>query len=151
MRNHTSDGLPYEKHADGKSGTRCLESEIPFEIPKGWSWTRLGQLVATCGGKTPSKANKAFWEGGGVPWITSKDMKVPELFGSQSELTESGASETNLVPAGSAHGRQKRHPSSYASSRHQSSRDDHQPRPEGYDAVQPRTQRLAFHLLQSLG
>ena len=96
-----SDGLRYEKPADGKGEAKCIEVEIPFEIPEGWSWARLGQLVATCGGKTPSKANEAFWEGGGVPWITSKDMKEPELFGSQIELTESGAAETNMVPAGS--------------------------------------------------
>ena len=96
-----SDGLRYEKPADGKGEAKCIEVEIPFEIPEGWSWARLGQLVATCGGKTPSKANKEFWEGGGVPWMTSKDMKAPELFGSQIELTESGAAETNIVPAGS--------------------------------------------------
>ena len=96
-----SDGLRYEKRADGKDEAKCIEGEIPFEIPKGWSWARLGQIVATCGGKTPSKANKVFWEGGGVPWITSKDMKAPELFSSQIELTESGAAETNMVPAGS--------------------------------------------------
>ena len=96
-----SDGLHYEKRADGKGEAECIEGEIPFKIPEGWSWARLGQLVTTCGGKTPSKANEAFWEGGGVSWITSKDMKAPELFGSQIELTESGAAETNMVPAGS--------------------------------------------------
>ena len=96
-----SDGLRYEKPADGKGEAKCIESEIPFEIPEGWSWARLGQLVVTCGGKTPSKVNKKFWEGGGVPWITSKDMKAPELFGSQIELSKLGAAETNLVQAGS--------------------------------------------------
>lgn len=96
-----SDGLRYEKRADGEGETKCIEKEIPFEIPEGWGWERLGQLVTTCGGKTPSKANKAFWEGGGVSWITSKDMKAPELFGSRIELTELGAAETNLVSAGS--------------------------------------------------
>ncbi|WP_187323834.1 restriction endonuclease subunit S, partial [Collinsella aerofaciens] len=69
--------------------------------PEGWAWARLGQIVATCGGKTPSKANKEFWEGGGVPWITSKDMKAAELYGSQIELAPLGAAETGTVPAGS--------------------------------------------------
>ena len=96
-----SDGLPYEKPADGEGEAKRIEGEIPFDLPEGWSWARLGQLVATRGGKTPSKANKEFWEGGGVSWITSKDMKAPELFGSQIELTESGAAETNMVPTGS--------------------------------------------------
>ena len=96
-----SDGLRYEKQADGEGAPKCIEEEIPFEIPEGWAWARLNQLVATCGGKTPAKANKDFWEGGGVPWITSKDMKAPELYGSQIELTDAGAAETSLVPAGS--------------------------------------------------
>ena len=81
-----SDGLRYEKPADGKGEPRCIEDEIPFELPEGWAWARLDQIVVTCGGKTPSKANKEFWEGGGVPWITSKDMKAAELYGSQIEL-----------------------------------------------------------------
>ena len=96
-----SDGLRYEKPADGKGEPRCIEDEIPFELPEGWAWARLGQIVATCGGKTPSKANKEFWEGGGVPWITSKDMKAAELYGSQIELAPLGAAETGTVPAGS--------------------------------------------------
>ena len=36
-----SDGLRYEKRADGKGEAECIEGEIPFEIPEGWSWCRL--------------------------------------------------------------------------------------------------------------
>ena len=39
-----SDGLPYEKRADGKGETKCIEGEIPFEIPEGWNWARLQSL-----------------------------------------------------------------------------------------------------------
>ena len=38
-----SDGLRYEKPADGKGEPRCIEDEIPFELPEGWAWARLGQ------------------------------------------------------------------------------------------------------------
>ena len=41
-----SDGLRYEKRADGKDEAKCIEGEIPFEIPKGWSWCRLLTPVA---------------------------------------------------------------------------------------------------------
>ncbi|OFK22813.1 restriction endonuclease subunit S [Olsenella sp. HMSC062G07] len=41
-----SDGLRYEKRADGKGESRCIEGEIPFEIPEGWSWCRLLTPVA---------------------------------------------------------------------------------------------------------
>ena len=49
-----SDGLRYEKPADGGGEAKCIEEEIPFEVPEGWAWVRLGQLVATCGGKNDS-------------------------------------------------------------------------------------------------
>ena len=39
-----SDGLPYEKRADGKDVAKCIEGEIPFEIPEGWNWARLQSL-----------------------------------------------------------------------------------------------------------
>ena len=37
-----ADGKPYEKFADGSE--TCIEDEIPFELPKGWAWARLGEL-----------------------------------------------------------------------------------------------------------
>ena len=31
--------LHYEKFADGS--VKCIEDEIPFDVPEGWSWARL--------------------------------------------------------------------------------------------------------------
>lgn len=36
------DNLHYEKFADGS--VNCIEDEIPFELPEGWAWCRLGFL-----------------------------------------------------------------------------------------------------------
>ena len=33
------DNLHYEKFADGTA--KCIEDEIPFELPEGWEWTRF--------------------------------------------------------------------------------------------------------------
>ena len=38
------DNLHYEKFADGS--VKCIEDEIPFDLPDGWAWTRLGNLSA---------------------------------------------------------------------------------------------------------
>ena len=35
--------LHYEKFADGS--VKCIEDEIPFELPEGWEWTRLGCIT----------------------------------------------------------------------------------------------------------
>ena len=39
------DNLHYEKFADGT--VKCIEDEIPFEVPEGWSWCRLGNITDT--------------------------------------------------------------------------------------------------------
>ena len=38
------DNLHYEKFQDGT--VKCIEDEIPFKVPNGWVWTRLGNLCA---------------------------------------------------------------------------------------------------------
>ena len=41
---HTNVGNShYEKFADGT--VKCIDDEIPFEIPQGWEWARLGSIV----------------------------------------------------------------------------------------------------------
>ena len=41
--------LHYEKFSDGT--VKCIEDEIPFEIPDGWAWARLGTIAETELGK----------------------------------------------------------------------------------------------------
>ena len=37
------DNLHYEKFQDGS--VKCIEDEIPFELPEGWAWCRLNSIV----------------------------------------------------------------------------------------------------------
>lgn len=39
--------LHYEKFADG--AVKCIEDEIPFELPDGWAWARLGAVAEAIG------------------------------------------------------------------------------------------------------
>lgn len=39
------DNLHYEQFQDGT--VKCIEDEIPFELPDGWEWTRLGNLSSS--------------------------------------------------------------------------------------------------------
>ena len=38
------DNLHYEKFADGS--VKCIEDEVPFGLPDGWAWVRLGNISA---------------------------------------------------------------------------------------------------------
>ena len=66
------DNSPYEKI--GKE-TRCIEDEIPFEIPQSWSWVRLGEICDIINGFTPLRSNMDFWQNGDIPWFTIDDMR----------------------------------------------------------------------------
>ncbi|MEG0108810.1 MAG: restriction endonuclease subunit S [Lachnospiraceae bacterium] len=76
---------------------RCIDDEIPFEIPENWEWCRLGSIVMTSGGKTPSTSNKSYWENGDILWVTSKDMKSTYISNSIKKLTPIGASDLKLL------------------------------------------------------
>ena len=41
------DNLHYEKFADGS--VKCIEDEIPFDLPDGWAWARLGTVAEAIG------------------------------------------------------------------------------------------------------
>ena len=43
------DNSHYEKFADGT--VKCIDDEIPFEIPQSWCWVRLAQVLTVKGGK----------------------------------------------------------------------------------------------------
>ena len=51
------DNSHYEKFADGT--VKCIDDEIPFEIPQGWEWTRIGNIFNHASGKQQSSNNKS--------------------------------------------------------------------------------------------
>lgn len=72
-------------------------------LPDGWEWLPLGELGAWRGGGTPSKADPRFWQGGKVPWVSPKDMKVERIRDSEDHITLNAVenSAANLIPSGS--------------------------------------------------
>ena len=65
------DNSYYEKFlATGE--VKCIDEEIPFEIPQGWEWTRIGNIFNHTSGKQQSSSNKS----GGTPqkFITTSNL-----------------------------------------------------------------------------
>ena len=87
--------LHYEKFANGT--VKCIEDEIPFELPEGWSWERLSNLASFSGGKTPSTSKREYWEGN-ILWVTSKDMKCKYIDSSLLMISEKGLEQMQLYP-----------------------------------------------------
>ena len=87
------DNLHYEKFQDGT--VKCIEDEIPFELPEGWAWERLSNLASFSGGKTPATSHSEYWDGD-ILWITSKDMKSKYITSSQLCLSALGAEQMRI-------------------------------------------------------
>jgi type I restriction enzyme, S subunit len=62
----------------------------------------LGSIAKVTSGLTPLKANKAFYEGGTIPWITSGDLHQGVVTKASTFVTERALADTTLkmVPAG---------------------------------------------------
>ena len=71
------DNSYYEKMlATGE--VKCIDEEVPFEIPQGWEWCRMGELISYQNGYayTSSELNK---EGKGLPVIKSGNLMTYEV------------------------------------------------------------------------
>ena len=67
--------MHYEKFPDGS--VKCIENEIPFELPQGWEWCRLSVYTAIMNGDRgknyPSK-DKLSKDNSGIPFISASDI-----------------------------------------------------------------------------
>ena len=61
--------MHYEKFQDGT--VKCIEDEIPFEVPEGWAWCKLNDIYNFIDyrGATPTKITN------GIPLVTAKNVK----------------------------------------------------------------------------
>ena len=82
----------YEKFVDGS--VKDIEDEIPFDVPEGWSWCRLGEICNFIGGGTPDKTNQNYWNGN-IHWASVKDIKGDNLFSTEDKITELGLKESS--------------------------------------------------------
>ena len=58
---------------------KCIEAEIPFELPEGWCWSRLGSLFSTITGNTPSTKNASLY-GNDYPFISQLIWKLDFMY-----------------------------------------------------------------------
>ena len=53
---------------------RCIDDEIPFEIPENWSWTRLRTLTSKIGAGSTPTGGRAIYQPTGVKFIRSQNV-----------------------------------------------------------------------------
>ena len=96
MRENRIHNLHYEKFQDGS--VKCIEDEIPFELPEGWEWTRLGSLFSTITGSTPSTKDASLY-GDEYPFYKPTDLDAGfDVCFSEDTVSEKGYKNGRILP-----------------------------------------------------
>ena len=79
------------------------EEEIPYELPKGWEWVRLGEIGDWGSGSTPNKAKFDYYRNGTINWLKTGDLNDGYINEIPEKITEVALKETSvkIKPAGS--------------------------------------------------
>ena len=82
-----------------KKSKACDKPHYPFELPKGWEWTTVGEIGEIITGNTPSKDNKEYY-GGNIPFFkpTDLDQGIDTKF-SNDKLSQLGFESSRKLPA----------------------------------------------------
>ena len=82
-----------------KSAKTSDKPHYPFELPKGWKWTTLGEIGEITTGNTPSKDNKEYY-GGNIPFFKPTDLEqgIDTKF-SNDKLSQLGFESSRKLPA----------------------------------------------------
>ena len=85
----------YEKFADGT--VKCIDDEIPFEIPQSWCWVRLLGVGKTETGTTPSKTHPEYF-GDYMPFIGPGNIQGNKIVSYTQGISEIGVDYCRPVP-----------------------------------------------------
>lgn len=64
----TLDKIPYEI-IDGKE--RCIAHEVPFELPNGWCWCRLKNIINAVSAR---RVHQSDWRNNGIPFYRAREI-----------------------------------------------------------------------------
>ena len=95
------DNRHYEKFADGR--IKDIEDELPFAVPEGWAWCRLGEIADIARGGSPRPIEDFITdEANGINWIKIGDT-APEskyIISAKEKIKPEGKKHSRFVHAG---------------------------------------------------
>lgn len=76
--------------------------KVPYQVPTGWEWVRVCDLVEVGTGSTPATFNQDYYNGN-IPWYTSSATNKPIADDPEKFITEQAIKDTNckIFPSGS--------------------------------------------------
>ena len=94
-----ANGKPYKS----SGGKMVWSEELKREVPAEWKIPKIGNILNTVLGGTPSTTNKKYWENGTINWLNSGEIANFPIITSDLKITETAIhdSATDLLPKGS--------------------------------------------------
>ena len=74
---------------------KCIDEEIPFEIPQGWEWCRMGSIGEWGAGATPAKGNLDYYNGN-ILWLRTGELNNDVVYDTEIKITEKALRECSL-------------------------------------------------------
>ena len=74
---------------------KCIDEEIPFDVPQGWEWTRMGNIGDWGAGATPAKSIPDYY-GGNVLWLRTGELNNSVVYDTEIKVTEKALKECSL-------------------------------------------------------
>lgn len=81
----------------GHENTRIVDG-----VPEGWQYEKLGDLVKTTSGGTPSRRKSEYYVNGNIRWIKTKELNDRFIFETEEHITEDAVknSSAKVLPEG---------------------------------------------------
>ena len=76
---------------------KCIDEEVPFEIPQGWEWCRLVEVGKTETGTTPSKSHPEYF-GDYIPFLGPANILNSKIVSVTQGLSDTGVYYGRIVP-----------------------------------------------------
>ena len=74
---------------------KCIDEEIPFEIPQGWEWCRMANIAKWGAGATPSQGNPDYYNGN-ILWLRTGELNNDIVYDTEIKITEKALKECSL-------------------------------------------------------
>ena len=77
-------------------------TKIVDGVPEGWQYEKLGDLVKTTSGGTPSRRKSEYYVNGNIKWIKTKELNDRFIFETEEHITEDAVknSSAKVLPEG---------------------------------------------------
>ena len=84
-------------HFPGHEDTKIVDG-----VPEGWQYEKLGDLVKTTSGGTPSRRKSEYYVNGNIRWIKTKELNDGFIFETEEHITEDAVknSSAKVLPEG---------------------------------------------------